>query len=471
MTGITSFGAYVPKYRLGAEVVAQAWGKRGGKDERSVANYDEDSITMAVEAGADCLGPGDRSATTSVYFASTTSPYREKQCASIVAAALDLPNTIATMDFANSLRSGSNALRAALDSVKPGSSRRALVVAADCRLGRPQTPQEMGFGDAGAALSIGDSGIIAAVEDSYTVSDDITDVWRKDDDEFVGSWEDRWVIAYGYDRNIRAAITGLLKKTGHKPADFSKVVMYAPDTRSHEAAAKAVGFEKAQMQDPLLGNVGNSGAAHGLLMLAAALEQAAPGDRILFASYGDGADAYSLVATDEIAGMRKPLGVKGNLASKRQLSAYGKYLTFHKLVEQPGEMVRIFPSATVMWRTRNWALRGHASKCRKCGTVAFPIQRICFKCRSRDEYDEVRLTDKRGKVFTYSIDNLAGTPDAPVTQTVLESDEGNARVYCLMTDCDATDVKVGMPVELTFRRFHELGGFVNYYWKCRPARG
>jgi uncharacterized OB-fold protein len=102
--------------------------------------------------------------------------------------------------------------------------------------------------------------------------------------------------------------------------------------------------------------------------------------------------------------------------------------------------------------------------------VTFPIQRVCYGCGSKDEYQQVRLTNRRGTVFAYSVDNLAGSPDAPVVQTIIESEEGNARIYCLMTDCDPSDVKVGMPVELTFRRFHEMGGFINYFWKCRPAR-
>lgn len=467
MVGITAYGAYIPRYRLSSEVIAQAWGKKGGKDERSVANYDEDSLTMAAEAGADCLGPVDRDGITGLYFASSSSPYKEKQCASVVAGALDLHKSISTMDFANSLRSGSNALRAALDSAKAGGAQ-SLVVSADCRLGFPQTPQEQIFGDAGAALMVGRSNVIAEFEDCFSVTDDIADVWRKDDDEFVHSWEERWVTAYGYDANIKAAVTGLLKKMGRKPADFQKVVLFPPDARAHESTAKALGFEKEQLQDTLLGKVGNSGSAHSLLMMAAALEQAKPGDKVLFASYGDGADAMSFRVTDQV---RRPrVGPNGYLGSRCPLTSYGKFLAFRNLVSQPEEMVRVFPGATVMWRTRNWALRGHASRCRKCGTTAFPIQRVCFSCHSRDEFDEVRISDKKGKVFTFSVDNLAGTADPPVVQTVLESDEGSCRVYLLMTDCIPAEVKVGMPVEFTFRRFHELGGFVNYYWKCRPVR-
>ncbi|MEW6033713.1 MAG: 3-oxoacyl-[acyl-carrier-protein] synthase III C-terminal domain-containing protein [Chloroflexota bacterium] len=471
MTGIVSYGAYIPLYRMGHEVIAQVWGKRAGKGERSVASYDEDSLTMAVEATMDCVSTGGREGVDGLYFASTTSPYREKQCASIVAAAADLEQGITTMDFANSLRAGSNALKAALDAVKAGPSSKVMVAAADCRLAYPQSVQEQGLGDAAAAVMVGSSDVLAEAEDSYSVSDDITDLWRKESDHFVRSWEDRWVLSYGYDRNIRAATSGLLKKAALKPADFNKVVMCGPDGRSLEEAARSLGFDKAQLQDSLLGVVGNTGAAHPLLLLAAALEQARPGERLLLASYGDGADAFSFRMTDRVLTARKPRGVRGNLTSKRALTSYGKYLCFRNLVEQPEELIRLFPAATVMWRTRDWSLRGHASRCRRCGLVTFPIQRVCYRCGSKDDYEQTRLTDKKGKVFTYSVDNMAGTPDPPVVQTVVESDEGQARLYCLMTDCDPPAVKVGMPVEFTFRRFHECGGFINYFWKCRPVRG
>ena len=53
MAGITSFGAYIPYYRLAHKQIAAAWGGRAGDGERAVANVDEDSITMAVEAVRD----------------------------------------------------------------------------------------------------------------------------------------------------------------------------------------------------------------------------------------------------------------------------------------------------------------------------------------------------------------------------------------------------------------------------------
>ena len=137
MAGITACGAYIPIYRLSRDDIARVWGGGGGGGEKAVANFDEDSLTMGVEAAIDCLGSSDRSLIDGLYFASTTPPYREKQSASIIAAALDLRANIFTADFTDSLRAGTGAFRAALDAVNSGSARQVLVVVADCRLPAP----------------------------------------------------------------------------------------------------------------------------------------------------------------------------------------------------------------------------------------------------------------------------------------------------------------------------------------------
>lgn len=471
MVGISSCGAYIPMYRLSRDLVGKAWGSGLQKGERSVANYDEDSITMAVEATFDCLQDIDHQNVDGLFFASTTSPYKEKQCSSIVVGAADLNREITTFDLANSLRAGTNALKAALETVRGGTLRNVLVTAADCRLGYPNSASEQNFGDAAAAFLISDSDVIATVEDSFSVCDDINDIWRMDGDTFVKSWEERWVLAYGYTKNMKQAISGVMKKRGLSAKDFTKAVFYAPDARSHLDLGRSLGFDtKTQLEDPLLATVGNAGAAHAMLMLVAALEEAKPGDRILLASYGDGSDAFILRVTEGIEKARKARGVKGYLTTKKMMPTYEKYLSYRQLLASPEELIRLFPAATVMWRTRNWSLSCHGSKCKRCGMVAFPIQRVCYGCQAKDEYEEVRLSDKKGKVFTFALDNLAGTPEPPVVQTIVESDEGKARIYCLMTDCDPSMVKVDMPVELTFRKIHQIGGFNNYFWKCRPIR-
>jgi uncharacterized OB-fold protein len=208
-------------------------------------------------------------------------------------------------------------------------------------------------------------------------------------------------------------------------------------------------------------------------MLVAALEEARPGDRLLLASYGNGSDAFLLQVTDEIEKIKDGRrGVKGFLNSRMLLSGYARYLSYRGLLEpQPGEPFRLFPAATTSWRERNWAIRMHGSKCKNCGLMVFPIERVCYNCRSKDNYEEVRLSDKKAKVFTYTLDNLAGRSDDPtIPQIEVAFDLGDVRTYILMTDCDPQKVSIGMPVEMTFRRMYEGAGMYNYFWKCRPIR-
>ncbi len=468
MAGVIAYGAYIPIYRLSREAIAQGWGSRSQGGERSVANHDEDSLTMAVEAGLDCLQGADYSRVDGLFYASTTAPYREKQCAVLAAAVLDLPQEIITSDFTNSLRAGTSALRSALDAVRGGSAKRVLVTCADSRLGYPHSAEEQAFGDGAAALLIGEDAAVE-VEKSLSLANEITDVWRTDEDTFVRTWEDRWVLTHGYTETMQRAVSALLKKTGLGPQDLARVVLSAPDARTQGALAQSLGFDaKTQLEGPLLDQVGNTGAAHPLLMLAAALEGAKAGDRILFAAYGDGCDVFLFRVKEEVPAAGR--GVKGYLGSQRPLPSYERYLSYRGLLSWPErEPLRLFPSATATWRSRASVLSLRGSRCRQCSMVSFPIQRVCYGCQSRDDYDEVTLSREEGKIFTYSLDHLAGGIDPPIVQSVVEM-EGGARVYCLMTDNDPSEVAVDMPVEMTFRRFYEGAGFHNYFWKCRPLR-
>ena len=475
MAGIISFGAYIPLWRLSRDAIAEAWQSASIGGERSLANNDEDTVTMATEAAIDCLSGWQREKVDGLYFASTTSPYKEKECSTLVAMVADLRPDIITADFGNSLRAGTQALRAALDAIVSGSASQVLVTASDCRTGYPRSNLEQTFGDAAAAVLIGNTAKPAVIlEGSYSISNELYDVWRLDKDIYVQSWEDRFIIEHGYTENMEKAISGLLRKKALSIKDIAKAVLYAPTSRAQQGLARRLGFDtKTQVQDLLIGNVGITGCAHVLLILVAALEEAKAGDRILLASYGSGCDAFLLSVTEEIQKVKgNRRGVKEYLKSRRSLSSYARYLSYRGLLDpQPGEPFRLFPAATSNWRERNWAIRMHASKCKNCGTVTFPIERVCYNCRSKDNFEEVRLSDRRARVFTFTLDNLAGRSDDPtVPQIGVEFDYENTRTYLPMTDCDPVEVNVGMPVEMTFRRLYEGAGMYNYFWKCRPVR-
>lgn len=475
MAGVISYGAYIPLWRLGRDTIAAAWGSGSSGGERSVANNDEDSITMASEAAVDCLAGLERERVGGLYFASTTSPYKEKECSTLVATAADLRSDIITADFGNSLRAGTAAFRAALDAVSGGSADQVLVTASDCRIAYPRSAHEQAFGDAAAALLIGNTDRPAVtIEDAYSVCNELYDVWRLDRDLYVQSWEERFVIEHGYMENMERVISELLRRRSLSAADITRAVLYAPSSRAQHGLARRLGFDaRTQLQDLLIDSVGIAGCAHALLMLVGALEQARAGDRMLVASYGSGCDAFLLRVNEEVEAVKgRRRGLTRHLQSRRPMSSYARYLSYRGLLEpQPGEPFRLFPAATTAWRERNWSIRMHGSKCRRCGTVAFPIERVCYRCRSKDDFDEVRLSDRGARVFTFTLDSLAGRSDDPtVPQIGVEFDYENARAYLLMTDCDPAEVKVDMPVEMTFRRLYEGAGMYSYFWKCRPAR-
>ena len=470
MAGITGFGAYVPIYRLSQDVLAKTWGNAPGQGEKAVANYDEDSITMAVEAITDCLKGEERQQIDGLYFASTNPPYREKQSASIVAAAANLRRQIFTADFTDSLRSGTDALRAGLDAVKAGSAKKVVVVASDCRLPAPDSEFEPLFGDGAAALLLGDSDVLVNIEGNLSVSSELLDFWRTEQDRYPRTWEDRFV-AQGYVDIVQETVSGLMQKYNVGPKDISKAVFYAPDARRYTEVGRMLGLDtKTQLQSPLFDQLGNTGAALSLMMLVAALEQAKAGDLILFASYGDGCDAYLLRVTDQIGKITERRGIKHHLASKLMLPTYGKYLHFRNLLEwEPERRPADRSSLPVLRRDRNQDFRLMAQKCRVCGGIQIPRGRICTWCQSRDNFDEISLADKKGTIFTFSMDERAMEADLPNVLAIIDF-EGGARFYSQVTDREPSKLEVGMQMEPVFRKIHEGSGLHNYFWKVRPVR-
>jgi len=468
MVGITSYGAYVPFWRLKKDAIS-----KGSRGEKAICNFDEDSVTMAVAAAIDCLNGTEREHVDGLFFASTTSPYCEKSAASTVAIAADLRRDIATADFAHSLRSGTSALRLALDTVKAGSAKNIMITSADCRLGTPGSAFEQNFGDGAGALLIGDDDPIATVEASHSISDEILDAWRPDGDIFVRSWEERFTTSQGYLPLVNEAVSGLLEKCHLTPNDFTKAIFYSPDGRRHAQVASKLGFDlKTQVEDPLVGLMGNTGAALPIMLLVAALEESKAGDRILLVSYGDGSDAFFIQVREPIEGLSQRRGVRGHLASKKVTDDYRKYLFWRGLLPTERRVETVsFVSVPAIFRERDANLRLGGVKCRNCGTVQYPPQRVCTKCHTKDRFESYRLSDKKAKVFTFSGDYISNPIlDQPIVTTTIDFEDGG-RMQCYMTDREFEQVKPDLPVEMTFRKMGFRDGIHNYAWKSMPLRG
>ena len=473
MTGITAFGAYIPYYRLTHKEIARAWGGRAAEGERAVANVDEDSITMAVEAVRDLLAGSEGQAVDGLMFATTTAPYAEKQASALIATAADLRHDTRTADYTASLRSATTATLAAIDSVKAGSLSNVIIAASDTRLAPPKSSNERLFGDAASAIAIGKEKVIADLIGSHSIVDEMTDVWRREDDRFVAGWEERFSITQGYQRVVRQAVSELFERTAIGPAEISKAIFYAPDPATLSSTAKSLGLKPEQIPDHFLSSVGNSGTAMPLLVLASVLEVSKPGEKLLVIGYGSGCDALLFEITDEvdnakaIAGRR---GVQGYLTSKATLDSYERYAKFRELIDTDAAR-RQAPSASAaaIWRKRDDIYRLRGYRCLTCGKVQYPHQRLCISCSSKDNFESVRLADRVARVFTFTLDYLNADPDPPTVMSIVDF-EGGGRAYLQMTDRNPADVRIDQSLEMTFRRLYEAEGFTNYYWKCRPER-
>jgi uncharacterized OB-fold protein len=370
------------------------------------------------------------------------------------------------------LRAGTTALKSGLDSVAAGSAKQVLVIASDNRQGAPKGDAERSSGDGAAAFIISDEELIAEQAGAYTITENLMDTWRSAGDQFVRSWEDRFAIEEGLERILGDAVSGFLEKEGVSVKDISKLALYAPDARRHGQLAGHLGFQPEQVQDPLFGRMGNTGAAFSLMLLASALEDGAPDQLLLTVSYGDGSDVLGFRTTANISQGGPGLGVSGYLDSGQVLDSYETYAKWRDvwLTDSSSRRPQAqSPSVTAMWRESDQNIKFHGGVCNQCGYVQYPPQQVCVECQARDDSTPIRLSDKMGTIFTYSLDYLAGTVDTPLAVVVIDFEPGG-RVLCMMTDRETSEVKIGLQVEMSFRKLRVVNGIHNYYWKAVPLR-
>jgi hydroxymethylglutaryl-CoA synthase len=475
LTGIISYGAYIPMWRISRDEIARASGGASMGGERSIASWDEDSLTLAVEAGLDCLAGFDPQEIDGLIFASVSSPFKEKQVASMVASALDMRSDIYTSDITTSTRAGTQAIKAAYDAVKSGSAQKVLVTIADSRLSMPNSEFEQIFGDGAAAFLIGNDRVVAEIENFASVSNPIPGLWKREEDTFPRVYELKLDRLYGVLKDVPQTISSLMAKCNVEAKDISKFAIYATDPRGYREIARLVGIDpKIQLVDPLFATVGLTGTPHSLLLLASALETAKPDDKIICVSCGEGSDAFLISITKEIEKEKGKHRGTNYVASKRMLPSYGRFLDFAKLRETGWPPLTEKSSVVKYWRNQKWEVPFYGMKCNNCGTLQYPISRCCMICGEKDNHEEVKLA-KKGKVFTFTHDYLAGpglfSGDGinPATRMVVDLDDG-CRLAMEMSDYYIDEVQVDMPVELTFRIIHQKGDFKFYSWRARPAR-
>ena len=467
-TGIISYGAYVPVSRLSMADIAQALGSMVGSRTRAVAGYDEDTTSMAVEAGREALANLGGRATPHALFFSTTQPaYTDKSNSSVIHAALGLDSAAFAVDMVGAVRSSVGAVRSALQS--PGC---AIAVVSDMRTGLPGSADERQGGDAAIALMTGDGSdapVIAEFLGAWSATAEFLDRWRAPGETAAHTWEERFAEPI-YARLADEAFADACKGADISPDSVDHVIVAG----LHDRAVRRVGGAMAardKPRDTLSSRIGNSAAAHPWLQLAAKLDTASPGDTIAVLVLADGADVLLFRATDAIADFRPRFPVEDLVAQGSPTMPYAQFLTWRGFLkrEPPRRPDPEAAAAPPALRASAWKHGFAAARCTACGMRHLPPQRVCARCHAVDQMTSERLAEVKATIATMTVDHLAFSPSSPVVAAVIDFD-GGGRLSCELTDVDPAAVAEGDRVGMTFRRVSTARGIHNYFWKARPVR-
>jgi 3-hydroxy-3-methylglutaryl CoA synthase len=475
--GIISWGAYMPRLRLDRRAIAEAHAwmapalKGQAKGRRAFCSWDEDVITMAVEAARNALGDRNRSMVRELRLASTTAPSADLQAGAIASVALRLSEDTRCTDLGGSQRAGLAALTAALRSgIEP-----TLVVASERPRARPASVQEMQYGAGAAAFLVDEGEVAAEFLGSASRTSLLVDRFRAAGGAHDYVWEERWVREEGYLKLGAEAVRAALADAELSAGDVEHFVFPAPMTGAAEAVARALGVGPGAVAGSLAEDVGYAGAAHPLLMLANVLDQAAPGQVIVVAAFGQGAEAIVLRATDAVAQGRPVRTMADVQAAGVTVGAYARMASFY------GEISPDFgmraerdtkTSLTELYRSADQVVGFVAGRCSACGQVQFPQLAYCVSCRApADGFAQVSLAEETARVLTFTADSLAFHPSPPLYMGFAQFDIG-ARLLMEFVDVTPETFDVGAPLAMRFRikERDETRGFHRYFWKAAPVR-
>lgn len=451
-TGIRAYAAHVPRHLLSTTAFGPVDPDAPARRARSVAGFDEDSVTLAVEAGGRL---GD-AVTGPLAFATSEPPYLDKSSAATVHAALELPPEVPALDLGG-LRAGGAALATAL-------ATGGTALLADVRTPAPGAPDELAHGDGAAAFACGGDGPLAAtLLGSAGATRELLDRWRLPGERHTAVWDERFtaeaLVPLLVDAARRALAAAELDGADH-------VVVACANPRASKPARAALGGDGADAQLEAL--LGHAGAAHLGLLLADALDRARPGETILAVSAADGADAFVLRAECTPADARRGPAVRDQLAARAPI-AYDRFLRWRGILELKGapRPEPQAPAAPPMLRRGAWKHGLVAERCTSCGVTFTPPGRVCPACGAHGPFEAAPLRALEGRVVSFTTDHLAPSLDPPVVIAVVDLD-GGARRSVEVTDVPAGGIAVGTRVVPTFRRLFTSEGIHNYFWKARP---
>lgn len=473
MSNVLSIGIYLPTLRLSRTAISQAlgWlanGAGAGKGCRTLAYWDEDSVTMAVAASRRTLATHKSAEIDALHFATTTPPFAEPQNAAFVRAALQLRETTLTQDVHGTPRAALVALHMALES---GS--KTLIAAADMPAALPGSVAESRAGDAGAALLTGDGPGLLRYLGGANLSASFIDRYRAAGHDYPQEWEERWLREAGYLELVHEAIDRALQAASLQPEDVDHVVLPCSVPGVAAALVAKSGLNRAQLAPALIETCGDTGTAHAFVMLGRALEYITPGQIVLVAQLGQGATALLFEAGHAVADLPAPVSpsLEGGLSEEN----YMKLLAFRgQIAWDRGLRGRflINEALSTAWRNADALLGFVGSRCRETGQIQFPPTRLAASAEFHlDTQEPYPLADRHGRIATFTADLLAFSPSPPNCYGLVDID-GGGRMLMEFTDPQASLLTPGASVAFAMRikDLDAQTGYRRYFWKALAAR-
>lgn len=342
---VAGYGVYIPKNRIKNEDIARVWGKNPanvekslGVREKSVASYDEDTVTIALESAVAALSrakikPEEIELS---LVGSESHPYAVNPTSTIVAEFLGVGRKYLAADLEFACKAGTAGLIAACGLISSRKISYGLVIGADTAQAKPHDILEYTAASAAASFILGtkNNDSIAEIIDFSSYSSDTPDFWRRDGVPFP-SHGGRFTGEPAYFTHVEKAAQNLLAKSKMKPQNFKYCVFHMPNGKFPREVAKRLGFSDRQIAPSLIvDHIGNPYSASSLLGLSAVLDIAKENELIFMVSYGSGAgsDAFIIKTCQAIRKRRNKAKLVSDYYANNSYISYLDYLKFTKKI-------------------------------------------------------------------------------------------------------------------------------------------
>lgn len=462
--GIAAVGGYLPLLRLDRKQAAKelAWSglamPRNGF--RAVATWDEDPVTMAVEATRSLIDVQPQV----LSFASTSAYFTDRAQSALLLEALALPASVRTVDFANTRRAGTSALLGALLSGQEG-----IVSASEKRDTQPGSAAQFAYGDGAAAVRIGPNPAARLIGHASLTSDFI-DRYTSREHPTPYAYEERFVRDTAVEKLLIPTIKAACDAAGIDPESIAHAACAEPVGNCWKAAAKRLRCAAPNHCEALSDAAGDLGAAHPLFGLGLALAAAKPGDKVLLVGFGSGVDAMVFEIASAVPGASE---MGALLPEGEVIRDFTRFLNLTGAVKLDWGMRAEFEQkaqATVLDRVGRDTI-GFIGGRDSTGNVQFPKSAIPVNpaIDGPEQLEDVRLADDHATIVSITADRLNFSPDPPFDFGLVQFENG-ARVLMEMVDRPSGGFKVGDRVRMRLRIKSQNTrlGFRTYFWKAAP---